>query len=250
MQRLDSRIALVTGASRGIGRAIAVRFGSEGARLAIAARNEDALKQTADAAKAAGAKEVKTYLADVTDGAAAEALIKSVSTDFGGLDILVNNAGVTRDNLLMRTSEAEWDAVLNTNLKAAFVLTKAASRPLMKSGKGRIINIASIIGITGNAGQANYAASKGGLIAFTRSVAKELASRSVTANVIAPGMIETDMTNALPEEVRKSILTQISLGRYGKPEDIAAPAAFLASDDAAYITGQVIVADGGMIFTS
>lgn len=247
MGSLDGRIALVTGASRGIGRAIAETFAKQGAKLALVARNEAKLAEVAQACTTAGAPEVKTYSLDVSDFAAIEATVKAITSDLGGLDILINNAGVTRDNLLMRTSEEEWDTVLDTNLKAAFGLCKAAARPLMKSKCGRVINMASIIGITGNTGQANYAASKGGLIAFTKSLAKELASRNVTANVIAPGMIQTDMTDALPEEVRQGILDQIALKRLGQPEDIANAAAFLASDAAAYITGQVLVVDGGMV---
>jgi len=247
MGSLDGRVALVTGASRGIGRAIAEAFAKQGAKLALVARDEAKLAEVAQACTTAGSPEVKTYSLDVSNFGGIEGVVKSITSDLGGLDILINNAGVTRDNLLMRTSEEEWDTVLDTNLKAAFGLCKAASRPLMKSKCGRVINMASIIGIIGNTGQANYAASKGGLIAFTKSLAKELASRNVTCNVIAPGMIQTDMTDALPEDVRGAILDQIALKRLGQPEDIANTAVFLASDAAAYITGQVLVVDGGMV---
>ncbi|MCK6439595.1 MAG: 3-oxoacyl-[acyl-carrier-protein] reductase [Planctomycetes bacterium] len=247
MGKLDGRIALITGASRGIGRAIAEKFAREGAKLALAARNVDGLNTVGEACKSAGAQDVKVFGVDVGKSADLEALIKNVTEAFGGLDILVNNAGITRDNLLMRIKEEDWDAVLDTNLKAAFTLTKAASRPLMKSKYGRVINMASVIGITGNAGQANYAASKAGLIALTKSTAKELASRAVTANAIAPGMIETDMTAELSDQVKAEIASRIPLGRQGKADDVANAAAFLASDDAAYVTGQVIVVDGGMV---
>jgi len=247
MDRLTGRVALVTGASRGIGRAIAERFAAEGAKVALVARNAEALAAAVEGCNAAGSPSCKAYAVDVNDVAAVEAMVKSAAADLGGLDIVVSNAGVTRDNIMMRLKEEDWDVVLDTNLKAAFVLTKAATRHLMKSPNGRLICIASVIGITGNAGQANYAASKGGLIAFTKSVAKELASRGVTANCIAPGFIETDMTAALDEAQKQAILGQVALKRYGKGADIAAAAAYLASDDGAYMTGQVLVVDGGMV---
>ncbi len=247
MGKLDDRTAMVTGSARGIGRAIAERLASEGANLALVDVIEDALTESASACEAAGAKTVKTYTVDVTDADAVQALVKSVTSDFGGLDILVNNAGITRDNLLMRTKDDEWDAVLSVNLRGAFLLIRAATRPLMKSKNGRLVNIASVIGITGNAGQSNYAASKGGLIALTKSVAKEFASRKITANAIAPGLIATDMTKDLGEDVTADIMKRIPLGRYGQPEEIANAVAFFASDDAAYITGQVLVVDGGMV---
>lgn len=247
MGRLTGRVALVTGASRGIGRSIAERFAAEGAKVALLARNAASLAPVAEACAAAGSPAAKAYAADVNDAAAVEGVIKSVAADLGGLDIVVSNAGVTRDNILMRLKEEDWDAVIDTNLKAAFTLTKAATRHLMKSSHGRLICVASVIGITGNAGQANYAASKGGLIAFTKSVAKELASRGVTANCIAPGFIETDMTAALDAAQKQAIMDKVALKRYGSGADIAAAAAFLASDDASYITGQVLVVDGGMV---
>jgi 3-oxoacyl-[acyl-carrier protein] reductase len=189
---------------------------------------------------------VHTYGLDVRNSADCEALVKKAGSDLGGLDIVVNNAGVTRDNLLMRLTDEDYDAVLDTNLRGAFNITRAAARPLMKSKHGRLINIASIVGIAGNAGQANYAASKGGLIAFTKSVAKELSGRGVTANVIAPGFVETDMTANLEGKVIEEMKQSIRLGRLGKPDDIASAAAFLASDAASYITAQVLVVDGGL----
>jgi 3-oxoacyl-[acyl-carrier protein] reductase len=241
MGQLDGRRALITGASRGIGRAIAEAFAREGARLALAATSVERLDATAQACG-----DVICLGLDVRDSAACDAAVKEAVEKLGGLDIVVNNAGVTRDNLLMRLSDDDYNAVLDTNLRGAFNITRAAARPLMKSKHGRLINIASIVGINGNAGQANYAASKGGLIAFTKSVAKELAGRGVTANVIAPGFIETDMTASLDAKVKEEMLKTIRLGRFGKPDEIAATAVFLASDKAAYITAQVLVIDGGM----
>jgi 3-oxoacyl-[acyl-carrier protein] reductase len=241
MGQLDGRRALITGASRGIGRAIAEAFAREGARLALAATSVERLDATAQACG-----DVVRLGLDVRDSAACDAAVKEAVEKLGGLDIVVNNAGVTRDNLLMRLSDDDYNAVLDTNLRGAFNITRAAARPLMKSKHGRLINIASIVGINGNAGQANYAASKGGLIAFTKSVAKELAGRGVAANVIAPGFIETDMTASLDAKVKEEMLKTIRLGRFGKPDEIAATAVFLASDKAAYITAQVLVIDGGM----
>ncbi|MBX3459115.1 MAG: 3-oxoacyl-[acyl-carrier-protein] reductase [Planctomycetes bacterium] len=244
--QLNGRKALITGASRGIGRAIAIAFAQQGAQVALAATSADRLVETAAMCQEQNKLDVAMFGLDVRDPKACEAAVKATVDKFGGLDIVVNNAGVTRDNLLMRLSDEDYDAVLDTNLRGAFNITRAASRPLMKSKAGRLINIASVVGIVGNAGQANYAASKGGLIAFTKSVAKELAGRGVTANVIAPGFIETDMTASLDAKVKEEALKGIRLGRFGKPEDIAQAAVYLASDAGSYITAQVLVIDGGM----
>ncbi|MBZ0136475.1 MAG: 3-oxoacyl-[acyl-carrier-protein] reductase [Planctomycetes bacterium] len=246
MGALDGRKALITGASRGIGRAIAEAFAKQGAELALIATSADRVSETAAACKDRGAAQVHTFGLDVKDSGACNTIMKEAQEKLGGLDIVVNNAGVTRDNLLMRLSDEDYDLVLDTNLRGAFNITRAAARPLMKSKNGRLINIASVVGIAGNAGQANYAASKGGLIAFTKSVAKELAGRGVTANVIAPGFIETDMTGALDDKVKEDIRNGILLGRFGRPDDIANTALFLAGDTGAYVTAQVLVVDGGM----
>ena len=246
MGALDGRKALITGASRGIGRAIAEAFAREGADLALVATAADRVSDTAAACRDHGAKIVEAFGLDVSSSDACNTVVKEAHEKLGGLDIVVNNAGVTRDNLLMRLSDEDYDLVMNTNLKGAFNITRAAARPLMKSKNGRLINIASVVGIAGNAGQANYAASKGGLIAFTKSVAKELSGRGVTANVIAPGFIETDMTSRLDEKVKEEALKGIRLGRFGQPVDIANAAVFLAADTGAYITAQVLVVDGGM----
>lgn len=246
MGSLDGRKAFVSGASRGIGRAIAIALAEQGATLALCARSHESLTDTAKACTDAGATDVHVYGLDVQKSADCDARIKDAATQMGGIDIVVNNAGVTRDNLLMRLTDDDYDDVVNTNLRGTFNITRAATRPLMKSKHGRLINIASIIGITGNAGQANYAASKGGVIAFTKSVAKELAGRGVTANVIAPGWIETDMTAAVDEKAREETLARVPLKRLGQPSDIAQAAVFLASDAASYITAQTLVIDGGL----
>jgi 3-oxoacyl-[acyl-carrier protein] reductase len=246
MSQLANQIAVVTGAGRGIGRAIALKFAAEGADVVCVSRTQENSDKVAAEIRALGRK-AWAHALDVADAAAVSAAAEKILAGCGRVDILVNNAGVTRDNLLMRMSEAEWDAVLDTNLKGAFLFTKAFSRALIKQRSGRIINVASVIGLIGNAGQSNYAASKAGLIGFTKSVARELASRGITANVLAPGFIETDMTAGLKEELRAGVLKQIPLGSFGQPDDIANAAVFLASLAARYITGQVLAVDGGMV---
>jgi 3-oxoacyl-[acyl-carrier protein] reductase len=240
---LSGRVALVTGSTRGIGRAIAESLAGAGARVAVVGRDADRARQTA----ASISSEARGYGCDVGEVAAMTSLIESVEKDFGALDILVNNAGLNRDNLLMRLKDDDWDAVLNANLRGAFVAMRAATRGMMKRRWGRIINIASVVGVVGNKGQSNYAASKAGLIGLTKSVAKELASRNILINAVAPGFIETDMTAAMTNEARTAMASQIPLERLGTPSDIAAAVAFLASEHASYITGQVLVVDGGLV---
>ena len=240
---LTNRVALVTGSTRGIGRAIAETLAGCGAKVAVVGR--DAAK--AQEAATAISPEAKGFGADVSSVEQVQKLVADVEQAFGSLDILVNNAGLTRDNLLMRLKDDDWDAVLDANLRGAFASIRAASRGMMKRRWGRIINIASVVGITGNKGQANYAASKAGLIGLTKSVAKELGSRNILANCVAPGFIETDMTAAMTPEARSALSGQIPLERLGTPADIAAMVAFLASEHASYVTGQVLVVDGGMV---
>ena len=240
---LTGRVALVTGSTRGIGRAIAESLAESGAKVAIVGRDAGRASEVASAMS----PEARGYAADVGDTASVAALVESVEKDFGSLDILVNNAGLTRDNILFRIKDEDWDAVLDTNLRGAFVAIRAATRGMMKRRWGRIINIASVVGLVGNKGQANYAASKAGLIGMTKSVAKELASRNILANVVAPGYVETDMTSAMTDEAKTILFAQIPLGRLGTPSDIAGLVTFLSSDAAAYITGQTFVVDGGMV---
>jgi 3-oxoacyl-[acyl-carrier protein] reductase len=237
---------VVTGAGRGIGRAVALAYARMGADVACVSRTEENSAKAAAEVEALG-RRAWAVAVDVSDTAAVNAAAGKILDDAGRVDILVNNAGVTRDNLLMRMSEEEWDTVINTNLKGAFNFTKALTRPFIKQRSGRIINIASVIGLIGNAGQSNYAASKAALIGFTKSVAKELAPRGITANAIAPGFIETDMTAALDNKVRESIIGNVPLGRFGSPDDIAHAAVFLAMEPSSYITGQVLTVDGGMV---
>ena len=246
MSSLDNQIAVVTGAGRGIGRAIALKFAAEGAGVVCVSRTQENSEKVANEIAALG-KKAWAFSVDVSDSAAVSAAAEKILADCGKVDILVNNAGVTRDGLLMRMSDADWDTVLNTNLKGAFFFTKAFSRAFAKQRSGRIINISSVIGLIGNAGQSNYAASKAGLIGFTQSVAKELGSRGITVNAIAPGFIETDMTSDLKPEMRDAILKQIPLGSFGSAEDIAGAALFLAGPAARYVTGQVLTVDGGMV---
>ncbi|CAN5799683.1 3-oxoacyl-[acyl-carrier-protein] reductase [soil metagenome] len=245
--KLENQIAVVTGAGRGIGHAIAVRLAAEGARVASVSRTEANAQRTADEINGTRPDTAKAYAVDVSDHAAVQQVGARILEDFGRVDILVNNAGVTRDGLSMRMSTEDWDTVLNTNLKGAFNFLQAIQRPMLKQRSGRIINISSVIGLIGNAGQANYAASKAGLIGFTKSLAREMASRGITVNAVAPGLIETDMTSVLSEEIRKNILSKIPLGSLGQPADIANAVAFLASPEAKYITGQVLAVDGGMV---
>ena len=240
---LTNRVALVTGSTRGIGRAIAETLAGCGAKVAVVGRDASKAGEVASAIS----PDASGFACDVSDVAQVTKLVADVEARFGQLDILVNNAGMTRDNLLMRLKDDDWDAVLDANLRGAFVAIRAASRGMMKRRWGRIINIASVVGIIGNKGQANYAASKAGLIGLTKSVAKELGSRNILANCVAPGFIETDMTAAMTPEARTALSGQIPLERLGSPRDVASMVAFLASDHAAYITGQVLVVDGGMV---
>jgi 3-oxoacyl-[acyl-carrier protein] reductase len=241
---LNGQVALVTGGSRGIGRAIAQALAEAGARVAVVAR--DQARAEAVARELPGEGHIGAA-ADVADSASVAALFERVEKELGTPDVLVNNAGVTRDNLLMRLKDEDWDQVLDTNLRGAFNTIRAASRGMMKKRGGRVINITSVVGLTGNKGQANYAASKAGLIGLTKAVAKELASRGILVNAIAPGYVETDMTADLPEAARDGLMSQIALGRLGKPEDIASVVRFLAGPGASYMTGQVLVVDGGMV---
>ncbi|HVL65881.1 MAG TPA: 3-oxoacyl-ACP reductase FabG [Vicinamibacterales bacterium] len=244
MIELSGRIALVTGASRGIGRAIATRLASRGATVIAAARGENA-KPVADEIAAAGGRGESIAL-DITEAGAAEAAVAGILQRHGRIDILVNNAGITRDQLLLRMKRDDWDAVIATNLTAGFVLTQAVLKPMLKQRGGRIVSISSVVGQSGNAGQANYAASKAGIIGFSKAVAQEVASRGITVNVVAPGLVETDMTKAITEAAHEEWASKIPLKRLGTPDDIAAAVCFLASDEASYITGQVLAVNGGM----
>jgi len=246
MSQLANQIAVITGAGRGIGRAIALKFAAAGADIVCVSRTAENAEKVAQEIRALGRK-AWAHAVDVADASAVEAAAEKILAESGKVDILVNNAGVTRDGLLMRMSEEDWEAVLNTNLKGAFLFIKALSRTFLKQRSGRIINISSVIGLIGNAGQCNYAASKAGLLGLTKAVAKEFASRGVTVNALAPGFIETDMTGALSAEMKTQLLERIPLRSLGRPEDVAEGALFLAGPGARYVTGQVLAIDGGMV---
>lgn len=245
-KQLSDKIAVVTGAGRGIGRAIALAYANEGADVVCVSRTQENSEKVAEEVRQLGQK-AWAMAVDVSDTASVESAAKQILADCGKVDILVNNAGVTRDTLLMRMSEEDWDTVLDTNLKGAFLFHKAFARAFMKQRAGRIINLASVVGLTGNAGQCNYAASKAGLIGFTKSIAKEMAPRGINVNAIAPGFIQTDMTAVLSDDVKDTVLKNIPLGSLGQAEDIAAAAVFLAGNGGRYITGQVLTVDGGMV---
>ena len=246
MGKLEGKTAVVTGASRGIGRAIALELAKEGANVVVNySGSKEKAEEVVEEILKMGQKAIAVQ-ANVADNESVQNLMKTALDEFGSIDILVNNAGITRDNLLMRMKEDEWDDVIETNLKGVFLCTKAVTRQMMKQRSGRIINIASVVGVTGNAGQANYTAAKAGVIGLTKTTARELASRNILVNAVAPGFITTEMTDALPEDVKNTMLTQIPLGKFGQPEHVAKAVVFLASEDAEYITGKVLHVDGGI----
>jgi 3-oxoacyl-[acyl-carrier protein] reductase len=249
MNRFVDQVAVVTGAGRGIGHAIARRLTAEGARVAVVSRSETNARRTANELNGERADCARPYAADVADGNAVADLCSRIIKEFGKVSVLVNNAGITRDRLSMRMAEADWDAVLDTNLKGAFHFVQHLQRPMLKASYGRIVNIASVSGLIGQAGQVNYSASKAGLIGLTKALARELAGRNVTVNAVAPGFITTDMTAELPENLRTQVLSHIPLNRFGEPEDVAAAVAFIASPEARYITGHVLTVDGGMVMS-
>ncbi len=241
------RVAIVTGGGRGLGRAIAFRLAAEGANVAISYRSNDAAaEETAEQIRGAQETRCELFRGDVSAPADVEALFNGVSDAFGRVDILVNNAGITRDNLMMRMKEEEFDDVLRTNLKGTYLCTRAALRPMVRARWGRIVNVSSVVGLVGNAGQANYAASKAGIIGFTKSVAREVAQRGITVNAVAPGYVETELTGGLPEKVKGQIRDRVPAGRFGEPEEVAGVVAFLVGEEAGYVTGQTIAVDGGM----
>ncbi len=247
MSRLDGRVAVVTGGSRGIGRAIALELAGRGATVVVNYNHSGEAAEDVVRAIVDGGGVAQAMQADVSDFAQAEKLIKDTAAAYEKIDILVNNAGTTRDTLIMMMSEQEWDTVIQTNLKSAFNCSKAAVKAMMRKRYGRIVNMSSVAGISGNAGQTNYSASKAGLIGFSKALAREVAARNITVNAVAPGFIPTDLTSSVPENIKEASLTAIPLGRWGTPEEVAYAVAFLASDEAAYITGQVLSIDGGMV---
>jgi 3-oxoacyl-[acyl-carrier protein] reductase len=244
---LSGKIALVTGAGRGIGRATALKLGAAGAKVAVNFNSSEGPAQEVVEAITSAGGEAKAVKADVSQAEQVDSMVNALVKEWGRVDILVNNAGITRDNLMMRMSQDEWDAVIDTNLRSAYFTTRAVLRPMLRNRWGRIISLSSVVGLTGNAGQANYAAAKAGIIGFTKSIAREVGSRNITANAIAPGFIQTDITAGLPEDLKVSMLKQIPADRYGEPDDVANAVLFLASDLAAYINGQVLNVDGGMV---
>lgn len=246
----SARVAVITGGTRGIGLAIAHRFAADGYHLLLTYRGDaDAAKSAEESLTDSGSK-VKIMSADVSSAEGANSTIDTAVKELGKIDVLINNAGITRDNLIMRMNEADWDAVISTNLKGAFLTSKAAIRPMLRARSGRIINLTSVVGLVGNAGQANYAAAKAGLVGLTKSLAKEVGSRGITVNAVAPGFIDTRLTDILPQDVKDALLKQTPLGRFGSPEDVANAVAFLASDDAAFITGNTLSVDGGLFMAS